>query len=127
MTIERHGLSMGIERIGDEFFMTFTAVGTLTHEDYAVITPMIDSALEGYTQPKVKMLADLTQLEGWELRAAWDDFRIALKHGNQFSKVAIVGNKKWQEWASKVGNWFMSGEVKYFEDTAAAINWLQES
>lgn len=29
-----HGLSIGIERTGSEFFLTLKAVGTLTHKDY---------------------------------------------------------------------------------------------
>jgi len=30
----------------------------------------------------------MTELQGWELRAAWDDFKIGLKHGGDFEKVA---------------------------------------
>jgi hypothetical protein len=37
-----------------------------------------------------------------------------------------VGNKKWQEYCAKVGSWFISGEVKYFEDTQEALMWLNE-
>lgn len=125
MTMIRHGISIGIERIGEEFFMTLSVIGQLTHKDYETITPMIDAALEGFKQPKVKLLVDVTKLEGWELRAAWDDFKIGLKHGNKFERVAMLGNKSWHEWAVKVGGWFTSAEVKYFEDEAAALEWLQ--
>jgi len=123
----RHGISVGIERVGSDFFMTFTAVGKLTHADYKVITPMIDSALEGIKEPKIKVLVDLTQFEGWELKAAWDDFKIGLKHGNKFVRMAMLGNKPWQAWMSKVAGWFIAGEVEYFEEEAAAIAWLQAS
>lgn len=125
MTIMRHGISIGIERVNNEFYMTFSVIGKLTHADYEAITPMIDSALEGVTEPKIKMLVDATQLEGWELRAAWDDFKIGLKHGNQFERIAMLGTKPWQEWAAKVAGWFTSADVKYFEDEAAAFAWLQ--
>lgn len=45
MKVQRHGLSIGIERTGNEFFLTLKAQGTLTHDDYKIITPLINSAL----------------------------------------------------------------------------------
>ena len=124
MSIQRHGLSIGIERSGSDFFLSLKAAGKLTHEDYKIMTPMIDSALSAVKEPQVKVLIDGTELEGWELRAAWDDFKLGLKHGNEFVKIAIYGNKHWQEIAAKIGGWFISGEVKYFESEAEALDWL---
>ena len=126
MSIERHGLSIGIERSGSNFFLSLKAVGKLTHKDYETITPMIDSALSAVKEPQVKVLIDGTEMEGWELRAAWDDFKLGLKHGNEFVKIAIYGNKNWQEITAKVGSWFISGEVKYFENREDALAWLSE-
>jgi hypothetical protein len=124
MTFYRHGLSIGIERVDTHFFLTMKAVGKLTHQDYEMINPMIDSTLASVRDPKVKVFLDASELEGWELRAAWDDFKLGLKHGNEFEKIAIYGNKKWQELAAKVGSWFITGDIRYFEDSAEAISWL---
>lgn len=124
MNLKTHGLSIGIERLDDEFFLSLKAVGKLTHNDYEIITPMIESALKGVEKPQIKALFDGTELEGWELRAAWDDFKIGLKHGTEFEKIAIYGNKRWQELSVRVGSWFMSGEIRYFEDRDEAIKWL---
>ena len=44
--------------------------------------------MAGVTGPKIQVLFDMTELQGWELRAAWDDFKIGLKHGGDFEKVA---------------------------------------
>jgi hypothetical protein len=126
MKIVRHGLSIGIERTGRDFFLTLRATGKLTHEDYETITPMIDSALGAVKEPKVRALIDGTEMEGWELRAAWDDFKLGLKHGNEFEKIAIYGNKNWQEIAAKIGSWFVTGEVRYFDSEAQALSWLDE-
>ncbi|MFQ3249017.1 MAG: hypothetical protein ACI9O6_000821 [Glaciecola sp.] len=126
MKLKRHGLSIGIERTGDNFFLSLKAQGKLTHQDYETITPMIDSALAEVKDPKVRAFIDGTELDGWEPRAAWDDFKVGLKHGNEFEKIAIYGNKKWQQLASKIGSWFISGEVKYFEEYDEAISWLQK-
>lgn len=125
MTFARHGLSIGIERIeGTDFFIALKAVGKLSHEDYVIITPMIDSALAEVQQPKAKVLLDASQLEGWEPRAAWDDFKLGLKHGREFEKIAIYGNRDWQRMAARVGAWFVSGDIRYFETEQDAIAWL---
>ncbi|CAA0080872.1 Uncharacterised protein [Zhongshania aliphaticivorans] len=124
--MKRHGLSIGIERTGSEFFLSLKAQGTLTHDDYNIITPLIDSALAEVKNPKVKALIDGTELDGWDARAAWDDFKIGLKHGNEFEKISIYGNKKWQQLAAKVGAWFVAGEIKYFDNEVDAISWLNE-
>jgi len=87
---------------------------------------MIDAALSEVKEPQVKVLLDATELEGWELRAAWDDFKLGLKHGNEFIKIAIYGNKSWQETIAKIGSWFISGEVRYFERGEDALIWLNE-
>ncbi|GGP48473.1 MULTISPECIES: SpoIIAA family protein [Shewanella] len=125
MSIKKHGLSIGINRIENVFFVTLKAVGTLTHEDYLVITPMLEGALSQVEQPKISLLLDATELEGWDLRAAWDDLKLGLKHQSEFERVAIWGNKGWHEWAAKMGSWFISGEMKYFEEQNDALKWLR--
>ncbi len=124
MKISRHGLTIGLERINSNLYLSLKAVGKLSHADYQTITPMIDSALQGVKDPAINVLFDASELDGWELRAAWDDFKLGLKHGNKFNRIAIVGHKRWLEMSSKIGAWFVSGEVKYFEDLGEAIDWL---
>jgi hypothetical protein len=126
MNSKRHGLSIGVERVDKDFFLFIKAQGKLTHEDYEIITPIIESALNQVKEPKVNVLFDGTELEGWEARAAWDDLKLGLKYGNYFDKIALYGNKKWQEFAVKIGSWFTSGEIKYFENRNQAINWLNQ-
>ncbi len=125
MNNEKHGVSVGIDRIGGEFFVSIKAIGMLTHEDYNVISPMLEAALIKVNQPKVNVLFDVSELKGWELRAAWDDFKLGLKHGSDFDKIALYGNRDWQEIVAKIGNWFISGDVKYFDSYTNALKWLK--
>ena len=122
----RHGLSIGIETVNSNIFLSLKATGKLTHEDYQTITPLLDAALKSVQDPKVKVLIDGTELEGWEARAAWDDFKLGLKHGSEFDKIAIYGNKNWQQISARIGSWFISGEVRYFEHMDDALSWLQD-
>lgn len=126
MTEQKHGLSIGIERTNDHFFLRLKATGTLTHEDYEKITPLIESAVGQLKWPVMDVLIDSTELEGWTPGAAWDDFKLSLKHGSEFNKIALYGNKRWQEMAAKVGSWFMTGDMQYFENEQAALAWLLE-
>lgn len=124
MSCERHGLTVGIERSGNQFFLSLRAIGKLSHEDYDVITPMIDAALAEVSDARIKALVDARQLQGWEARAAWDDFKLGLKHGKEFEKIAIVGNRKWQENVSRLASWFISGDVRFFDSEEEALDWL---
>lgn len=121
-----HGIHIEVEQVGNQVFMEFKAIGTLTHQDYEKVTPLIEDALSGIDDPIVNVYVDGTEFEGWELQAAWDDLKLGLKYGRKFNKVAIYGNQRWQQVMSKVGGWFISGETRYFEDSIDAINWLKE-
>ncbi|GAL03207.1 hypothetical protein JCM19237_6100 [Photobacterium aphoticum] len=120
-----HGIHIDVEQVGNQIFMEIKAIGTLTHSDYEKIIPLIEDAMEGIEHPVINVYIDGTEFEGWQLQAAWDDLKLGLKHGRKFHKVAIYGNQRWQEIMSKVGGWFISGEVRYFDDSIEAINWLR--
>ncbi|KLV05116.1 hypothetical protein ABT56_13040 [Photobacterium aquae] len=121
-----HGIHLDIKQLeNNQVFVEVKAIGTLTHHDYEKITPLLDEALLNVKEPVVNMYIDGTEFEGWELRAAWDDLKLGLQYGKTFNKVAIYGNQRWQEIMSKVGGWFTSGEVRYFEDPLEALNWLR--
>lgn len=126
MNTEKHGFSIGMERIHDESIIVLSAFGLLTHEDYEHFSPMLESAIQEAPGSRVNMLVDISSLRGWELRAAWDDLKLGLKHGSSLNKIALLGNKNWQDIAAKVGGWFMSGDMKSFTDISEAKEWLAD-
>ncbi|WP_434939880.1 STAS/SEC14 domain-containing protein [Shewanella sp. HL-SH8] len=123
--MQRHGITIGIERHQQHFFIIMKVVGKLTHEDYQIITPILDDALAQVAKLKMNMFVDISQLEGWELQAAWDDLKLGVKHRTSFNKVAIFGDQNWQGLAAKVGGWFINGEMMPFNDKHQAFEWLQ--
>lgn len=125
MVVREHGISLGIHRIENQFFLRLVVQGKLTHDDYTLMTPMLDQALAGIADPDIKMLVECRQFEGWELRAAWDDFRLGLKHGSKFGRIAIVGDKPWEKAVARIGSWFIEGEMQFFEDSRQALRWLE--
>ncbi|WOT06944.1 STAS/SEC14 domain-containing protein [Shewanella sp. DAU334] len=120
-----HGISVGIERFDNHFYLSLVAKGTLTHDDYVYMVPIIESALNGVEHAKIDVLADLTQLYGWELRAAWDDLKLGLTHGRAFNKVAIVGESNLLQFLTKIADWFTPYQTQIFDSTKEARQWLK--
>jgi hypothetical protein len=126
MNIQHHELSIRIEKVNTHVFLYIKTVGKLTHDDYQQINPMVNKALKGVSDPKLDVFFDASELKGWEIRALWDDFKFGLEHEKEFEKIAILGNKKWQEYGAKVGSWFVAGDIKYFESSDDAMQWLKK-
>ena len=124
MSKEHHGITIAIETIDSESIWVFKVTGNLTHHDYEQIIPALESSLKDINSEHIKMLVDITDFSGWEPRAVWDDFKLGLKIGFNIDKVAIYGDQKWQVLAAKIGNWFISGEMKFFDDYQSAHKWL---
>ncbi|MFA6136668.1 MAG: STAS/SEC14 domain-containing protein [Sulfurimonas sp.] len=125
-TIKEHGISIGIHRVDALFFIKMKIEGTLTHSDYEMMIPMIESAIAGVKEPKIKVLIDAEKFDGWELRAMWDDFKFGLEFQKLFTKIAFVGTKILEEYGIKIGSWFMSGEIKFFKSMDEAHEWLNK-
>ncbi|MBN7820596.1 STAS/SEC14 domain-containing protein [Bowmanella sp. Y26] len=122
--MSRHGMAIGLERHDENVFMTLRVWGKLTHDDYQLLTPMLEQAVAGLTKPKINALVDARDFEGWELRAAWDDFQLGYKHGNAFNRIAVVGHNRIQALLTRLGSWFIGGEARYFEEESDALAWL---
>lgn len=122
----KHGIYIGIERYGDDFFVTAKVVGKLTHQDYEMMVPVLESALEGVQDPDIYILVDVTEFDGWDLQAAWDDLKLGVKHVRHFEKVAIVGKTTLQDVIARLANWFTPAEVRFFVDKGDAVAWLKD-
>ena len=62
------------------------------------------------------LLTAMRDFHGWDARARrgrtskWD-----VKHFNDIERVAMVGDKKWQEWTAAFGKPFQTAKVRYFD------------
>jgi hypothetical protein len=71
----------------------------------------------------------MEDFKGWEAKAAWDDYEYWRKYGKDIELIAIVGNKRWEDWMAKLAKLFMKGGVKYFDESQLedAWSWVRES
>lgn len=121
-----HAIAITINQSGNNIIMTMKIVGKLKHSDYELLVPTLQHAIAGVQEPKIKALVDILDFEGYELRALWDDFKFGLQFNKEFSKIAVVGNKKWEEIGINMANWFMHADTKYFEIKEDALSWLEK-
>ena len=100
--------------------------GKLHDEDYKQVWPTMESLLTA--EGKVRLFVQLEDFQGWDLHAAWDEFKFNLKHWADFERIAMVGDRKWEKWMASFCKTFMKTEVRYFDspEIDAAWDWLRE-
>lgn len=102
----------------------FKLSGKLHDEDYTTFVPAVDAVLAGHE--KVRLLAMFHDFHGWDAHALWDDIKFAAGHFTKVERIAMVGDKRWEEWMTKVCKPFTAATVKYFDvgDLDAAWAWV---
>jgi SpoIIAA-like len=103
----------------------FKLSGKLHDEDYKTFVPLVDKAIAA--QGKVRMLAWFHDFHGWDMHALWDDIKFSTTHCTKIERIALVGEKKWEEWMSKVCKPFTMAQIKYFgaAEIESAWQWLE--
>jgi hypothetical protein len=104
----------------------FRLCGKLHDEDYKQFVPKMETILTA--EGKVRLFIQLEDFHGWDLHAAWDDFKFGLRHYSDFERIAMVGDRKWEKWTANFCKPFTKAKVKYFDksETDAAWKWLEE-
>ncbi|REJ85682.1 MAG: STAS/SEC14 domain-containing protein [Planctomycetota bacterium] len=106
--------------------LAFRMSGKLHDDDYKTFVPAVEAAVKQHG--KIRLLAQFHDFHGWDARALWDDIKFATEHCNDMERIALVGEKKWEEWMARVCKPFTMASVKYFDagEIDAAWNWLTE-
>src|SRR5208282_1666449 len=101
--------------------------GKLHDEDYRRFVPLIESILTA--ERKVRLFVQFEEFQGWDMHAAWDDFKFALRHYADFERIAMVGDRRWEKWLASVCKPFTKATLNYFDRSQvdAAWNWLREN
>lgn len=103
----------------------FKMSGKLHDQDYKTFVPLVDKAIA--EQGKVRMLAQFHDFHGWDAKALWDDIKFSTTHCTKIERIALVGEKKWEEWMAKVCKPFTMAQLKYFSanEIESAWQWLE--
>ena len=100
--------------------------GKLVKADYEHFVPEFERLLRQHG--RLRVLFDMTGFHGWEASAVWEDIKFDIKHFADIERLAIVGEKKWQNGMATFCKPFTKATIRYFDhsDAAAARTWLVE-
>jgi hypothetical protein len=98
--------------------------GKLSQEDYEHFVPEVEQQIR--EQGKVRLLFAMRDFHGWEAGALWEDIKFDFKHHADIERLAIVGEKKWEQWMASFCKPFTGAEIRYFDhyEMKAAEEWI---
>ena len=106
----------------------FRASGKLTRPDYRdVLEPVLREAAEAGS---IRMFFEITNFDGLEPAAWWDDMKtglgLGIGHHSAWKKSAIVTNVEWLANAFRFFAWMTPGEVKVYrlDQRDEALAWV---
>jgi hypothetical protein len=77
---------------------------------------------------KIKFLILIENFQGWDNKDNWEDVSFQSEYDQQIEKIAIVGEKRWQDLTEAfVGKGLRSMDIRYFapSEIAMARAWIQ--
>lgn len=101
--------------------------GTLAKADYKHFVLEFERLIE--LHGKLRVLFVMTGFHGWTAGALWEDTRFAMHHFSDIDRLALVGEKTWQEGMATFCKPFTKATIKYFDHTQTleARKWLVEA
>ncbi len=101
--------------------------GELTKADYPAFVIEFERLVQQHG--KLRVLFDMTELHGWDSGAAWEDIKFDVKHFSDIERLAMVGDKKWQQGLAAFFKPFTKAQTRYFNhnDRDRASAWLRET
>ncbi len=100
-------------------------LGTLEPSVYDGASKEIDNVMS--RSEHVRLVLDLREFDGWSgLSAMGDHLSLVREHRLVPERIAIVGDKAWQQLAEKVMSKFVNARTQFFdaEDYAGAVAWV---
>ena len=114
------------EEIGGKI-LVIQVTGKLVAADYEYFVPEFDRlvALHG----KLRLLFDISELDGWTAGALWADTVFAMHHFSDIDRLAMIGDRTWQQAMATFCKPFTKATVRYFErsEEDLARKWLDEA
>ncbi|GMN02213.1 MULTISPECIES: STAS/SEC14 domain-containing protein [unclassified Erythrobacter] len=103
------------------------AGGRLGDEAYDRFVPQFEhiAEREAGTVPMVIELAP--DFSGWDFGGLWRDLKFDIRHKDCFSRIAMIGDSKWEERGWKLSSSLFRAEMKFFRPSqrSHAESWVQ--
>ena len=105
----------------------FSVKGKVTADDIKQLVPEIEALAQKYVDG-LYVLMDLQEFTREEVDAWIPDWKFGRQFHNKITKLAIVGDKRWEKWLTAFVDPFYAQEGKYFssDEKDKAWAWLRE-
>lgn len=101
----------------------FTVSGDVMKSDYDVLTSAVRAAVEA--EGSVNLVLDMTSFH-WEKVGAWGaDLHFGHEFHDKINRMAIVGDKKWEEHLAHLASPLYAKDSDFFPTTAGAWTWVE--
>lgn len=99
--------------------------GKLDMEDYKQLFPLIKETIDQYG--KFRWYIELEDFQGWNWQSIWQEIKMDIQHFSDLEKLAIVGDKDWEERILEALKHVSRAEVKYFPilEKKIARSWIE--
>ncbi len=98
--------------------------GKLSAGDFDTYRELCRQKMQTYGS--VRLYFEMESFHGWETSTFIENAIFDLIHGRQYGRVAMVGDKQWQEWTARAASPVKKKGIKYFDlaDKAIALQWV---
>lgn len=105
--------------------LTVRVTGKLARDDYDRLAPEVERMIDEHG--KIRILIETHDFHGWTAGALWEDVKFDVKHFDDIERLAIVGEKKWEQGMAVFCKPFTTAEVRFFSHDEAdqARTWIQ--
>lgn len=102
------------------------ASGKLTADDYKEFVPEFQRLVQHHG--KISLVFEMRNFHGWEAAALWKDIQFDFKHFADIDRLAMVGDKTWENWMADFCRPFTTAKIRYFDlaEVEAARRWVAE-
>ncbi|MBO3272050.1 STAS/SEC14 domain-containing protein [Hymenobacter defluvii] len=109
-----------------EELVAIRVTGKLDQHDYASLIPEFENKIRQYG--KINLYWEMVDFTGWQPEGLLEDLQFDARHADDYKKIAMVGDERWEEWMTKLMKPFSSAEIKYFDllEREQALSWIQE-
>lgn len=119
-------MSVKVQREAGGKVLHVRVSGKLTAEDYDQFMPAFEKLI--LEHGKIRVLFEMVDFHGWDTAALWEDLKLDFKHFRDIERLAMVGDKAWEEGMSFFCKPFTTAEVRYFghHEIDRARQWVHE-
>lgn len=107
-----------------EMFLVVRATGKLNKEDYPAFVAEFNQLVREHG--KMRVVFDVTGLEGWDAGAIWEEIKFDVKHISDIERLAVIGDKRWHHGMTAFLDPFTPISMRYFHrgEAAEARRWV---